>query len=136
MSDRYFAKVVKVIDKFTVVINAGMDRGVQQGKTFLIVGIGETIIDPDSNEELGALEIVRGKARVIHVQHRMATLTSAEFEKQPDTREITKVSQTGRGNTLSSLFAPQGTVTESIKPSEPKIKQFIGIEVGDIAIEA
>lgn len=136
MSDRYFAKVVKVIDRFTIVINAGMDKGVQQGKNFLVVGIGETITDPDTKEELGALEIVRGKARVVHVQDRMATLTSAEFEKQPDVREIKKVSATGKGNAIATLFGSQDTVTESIKPSEPKLKQFTGIEIGDLAIEA
>jgi hypothetical protein len=136
MNERYFAKVVKVIDEFTIVINAGMDKGVQQGKTFLIVGIGEIIADPDTNEELGSLEIVRGKARVVHVQNRISTLTSADFEKRPDVREIKKVSATGRGNTLATLFGPQDTVTESITPSEPKLKKFTGIEVGDIAIEA
>lgn len=136
MNEKYFAKVVKVIDKFTIVINAGTDKGVVQGKNFLIVGIGEAIIDPDTNESLGALELVRGKARVVHVQDRIATLTSAEYEKQPDVREITKVSATGRSSTLHSLLGQHGTVTESIKPSEPRLKQFMGIQVGDFAIEA
>ncbi len=136
MSDRYFAKVVKVIDRFTVVINAGTSKGVQQGKAFLLVGIGESIIDPDTGESLGSLEIVRGKAKVVHVQERMATLTSADIEKQPDTREIKKVSSTGRGGSIASIFGPQDTITESIKPSEPKLKQFSGVEVGDFAIEA
>lgn len=135
MSDRYFAKVVKVIDDYTVVINAGKDKGIQKGKAFLIVSIGEMIIDPDTGEELGALEIIRGKADVIHVQDRMATLTSAEFEKKPDVREIKKVSESGRGNALSHYFRPQSTVTESITPSEPKVKKFSGVQVGDVAIK-
>lgn len=136
MSERYFAKVVKVIDKYTIVINAGAEKGVRLGQNFLIVGVGETIIDPDTNESLGSLEIVRGKARVTHVQDRISTLASAESEKRPDVKEIKKVSTAGRGNTLASIFGPQETVTESIKPSDPQIKEFSGVEVGDLAIEA
>ena len=135
MTERYFAKVVKVTDQHTVVINAGSNRNVRVGALFLIVGLGEIIVDPDSNESLGALEIVRGKARVTHVQELMSTLQSAEFEKHPDVKEIRKVSTAGKGG-LATFFGPQETVTESIKPSEPVSKPFIGAQVGDIAIEA
>jgi hypothetical protein len=135
MKERYFAKVVKVIDRYTIVINAGSDKGLGVGKRFLIVGLGETIVDPDTKESLGELEIVRGKARVTHVQERMATLESAEYEKQPDVKEIKKVS-TGGNRGLVNLLGPQETITESIKPTEPVPKAFAGVEAGDLAIEA
>jgi hypothetical protein len=135
MAERYFAKVVKVVDKYTIVINAGTDKGVRIGKQFLVVGLGEAIIDPDTKESLGELEIVRGKGRVTHVQERMATLKSAEFERQPDVKEIKKVSTGGKG-AIANMFGPQETVTESIKPSEPISKPFIDAQAGDLAIEA
>lgn len=135
MSERYFAKVVKVIDQHTIVIDAGSNKDIKVGKQFLIVGLGETIVDPDTNESLGELEIVRGKARVIHVQERIATLASAEYEKRPDVKEIKKVSSAGNGG-LATLFGPQETVTESIKPTEPVPKPFVVVVVGDLAIEA
>lgn len=134
MSERYFAKVVKVVDKYTIVINAGINKELRVGKQFLIVGLGEAIIDPDTKESLGELEIVRGKARVTHVQERIATLSSAEYEKQPDVKEIKKVSTAGKGG-LATFFGPQETVTESIKPTEPVPKSFLGVQIGDLAIE-
>ena len=135
MAARYFAKVVKVVDKYTVVVNAGADKGVEVGKPFLLVGLGETIVDPDTNESLGQLEIVRGRARVTHVQERISTLQSSDFEKPADTTEIKKVSTVGKGG-LATLFGPQETITESIKPAEPILKALSGATVGDLAIEA
>jgi hypothetical protein len=135
MSERYSAKVVKVVDRHTVVINAGSDRDVKVGRLYLIVGLGEEITDPETSESLGRLEVVRGRARVTHVQPRMATLASADVEKPPDVKEITKVS-TGTRSPISSIFGPQETITESVKPAEPRPKPFAGVEVGDLVIEA
>lgn len=134
MSERYFAKIIKIIDKNTVVINAGASKGVSIDKQLLIVGLGDDIIDPDTNESLGQLEIVRGKGRVIHVQERMATLQSAEYEKQPEIKEIKRVSTSGQ-SALAAMFGPQETVTESIKPTAPVSKPFANVQVGDFAIE-
>jgi hypothetical protein len=134
MAERYFAKVVKVLDKYTVVINAGSERGVRVGKVFLLVGIGEEILDPDTNEPLGKLEILRGKACVSHVQDRMATLRSSEFEKQADVREIKRI-RPGNGG-LAGLFGPQETITESTKPAEAAPKPLVDVRVGDLGIES
>lgn len=133
MTERYIAKVVKVIDSHTIVVNAGTDKGFQAGKAFIVVGLGEEIIDPDTKESLGSLEIVRGRARVSHVQERISTLISAEVEKPADIKEIKKVSTAGKGG-LVSLFGPQETVTESIKPSEAVPKPFSRVQVGDLVI--
>lgn len=134
MNERYFAKIVKVIDSYTIVINAGTNKGVAVGKTMLVVGLGEDIIDPDTSESLGQLEIVRGRGRVTHVQERMATLRSSEFEKQPDIKEIKKISSSGK-SAIAAMFGPQETVTESIKPAEPVSKPFVSVQVGDYVIK-
>lgn len=133
MTDRYIAKVVKVIDSHTIVVNAGADKGFVPGKILMVVGLGEEIIDPDTNEPLGALEVVRGRARVSHVQERISTLISAEIEKPADIKEIRKISTAGKGG-LANLFGPQETVTESIKPSEAIPKPFSKVHVGDFVI--
>lgn len=132
MSDRYFGKIVHIQDKYTVVLNAGSDRGVTLGKRFLIIGLGETIIDPDTNEELERLEIVRGKAQVTHVQERISTLRSVDLDRRGDVKEVTKVSARGLG--LASLVGPQDTVTEVIKPGEERLKELKDVQVGDFAI--
>lgn len=132
MSERYFAKVVHVQDKYTVVINAGSERDVKIGKRFLLVGLGEVIVDPDTKEELERLEVVRGAAQVTHVQGKIATLRSAEYDKTPDEKEITKV--TSRGAFAVLAGGPQDTVTETVKPGEQVLRELRGVQVGDFAI--
>jgi hypothetical protein len=131
MSDRYFAKVVLVQDKYTVVINAGSEKEVKVGKKFLIVGLGEVIVDPETKEELEKLEIVRGTAQVTHVQAKIATLSSAEYDRSADEKEIKKVTSRGA---LAVFGGPQDTVTETTKPGEQVLREFRGVQVGDFAI--
>lgn len=133
MSERYFGKVVHISDKFSVVINAGAEKDVKVGMKFLVVGLGDVIRDPDSGEELEQLEIVRGRAEVVHVQPKLSTLNSIEVDRQPDTREIKKV--TSRSTGIAALIGPQDVVTESITPSEPVLLELRGAKVGDLVIK-
>ena len=133
MSERYFGKVVHISDKFSVVINAGAEKDVKVGMKFLVIGLGDVIRDPDSGEELERLEIVRGRAEVVHVQPKLSTLNSIEVDRQPDTREIKKV--TSRSTGISALIGPQDVVTESITPSEPVLLELRGAKVGDLVIK-
>jgi hypothetical protein len=134
MTDRYAGKVVRVSDKITVIINKGSENGIVIGDKFLIVGLGEIIVDPDTQEDLEQLEIVRGKAIVIHVQEKISTLQSCEYEKSSDEREIKKVTSRG-GVAFPGVFGPQDTVTESIKPGEERLKELKGVQVGDRIIK-
>lgn len=133
MSERYFGKVVHISNKFSVVINAGAEKDVKVGMKFLVVGLGDVIRDPDSGEELEQLEIVRGRAEVVHVQPKLSTLNSIEVDRQPDTREIKKV--TSRSTGIAALIGPQDVVTESITPSEPVLLELRGAKVGDLVIK-
>lgn len=68
-------KVVKVVNEdTTVIINGGVEAGIKLGDRFLIYSLGENIIDEDTKEDLGPLEIVKGIGRITHVQEKMATL--------------------------------------------------------------
>ncbi|WP_257446285.1 hypothetical protein [Archangium lipolyticum] len=74
------ATVAAVLDEYTVVINRGLIDGVKQGQRFLIYTLAsETLLDPETNEPLGRLEIVKGTGTVIHAQEKMSTIRS---EKQ------------------------------------------------------
>jgi hypothetical protein len=132
MSDRYFAKVVNIVNSTTAVINAGELSGVKLGEIFLLVGLGDIIIDPDTKEEIERLEIIRGKARVIHVQSRIATVQAYETVREGDIKEIKKVSNRGGG--LVTFVGPQDTVTESITPGKERVKDLVGLKIGDFAI--
>lgn len=82
------ATVAKVLDEYTVVINRGSDDGIKQGQTFLIFSTGDEVVDPESKESLGLLELVRGRGSVTHVQPKMATIRSSK--KRPPKSTTTR----------------------------------------------
>ncbi len=107
------AKIANVVDQYRVVINAGAFDGIQIGQRFLIYKIGDEIVDPDTEESLGRLEVVKGVGEVTHVQDKIATLQTTEkheIQRRP----------------AWNLIFPSIEVSK-----EPKA--FIHPEIGDIA---
>ena len=76
-----FAKVIRIIDDYRVVINRGRVDGVAPGDRFLIYTIGEELFDPDTNGSLGKLEIVKGRGKATHIQEHITTIISTETER-------------------------------------------------------
>ncbi|MBG3876011.1 hypothetical protein FVW20_02955 [Desulfovibrio oxamicus] len=71
---RTLFKVVKIISDSRVVINAGTRDGIKTGNRFIIYKTGEAITDPDTGEDLGPLEIVKGNGVAKHVQEKMSII--------------------------------------------------------------
>jgi len=78
MGSEPFAKVIKVINEYEVVINKGADDNIKDDNIFLVYNLGDELIDPDTNESLGRLELICGKAKVKHIQPKFTTLISSE----------------------------------------------------------
>lgn len=74
MKTRTTFKVVKILSLSRIVINAGRSDGIKVGNKIVLYEQGEEIIDPDTGENLGALEIVKGNGVVKHVQDKMSTV--------------------------------------------------------------
>jgi hypothetical protein len=71
-------RVAAVLDGFQVVLNKGAKDGVRLGETFIIYAIGPEMEDPVTGQNLGPIELVKGRGKVIHLQERMATIRSSE----------------------------------------------------------
>ncbi len=130
MDDQYkdVAKVAMIIDQYRCVINRGSRDGVTVGDNYLIFYLGTNITDPDSGDDLGYLERVRGRARVIHVQERMSTLESSETETTPG--KLRKI----RRHSLTGLAAFAGGPREEvIEEGGQVLKSSINASVGDFA---
>ena len=67
-------KVAKIISPTQVVLAAGSEHGVKEGMQFIIYELSDEILDPETKESLGRLELVKGRVKASHVQ---ATLTFA-----------------------------------------------------------
>lgn len=116
-------KVIRVIDDYTVVINAGSKDVVTDNDRFIIYYLDEeNLYDPDTRELLGKLEIVRGIGRPSHIQDRITTLKSDEWTTVGSaTRVIRK-----------PTFIPFSSTEEVITPADKERKPFENPQVGDL----
>ncbi len=99
-------KVIKIIDEYTLVINKGSNDGVTDADRYLIYRLGEQMIDPDTHEDLGILEIVCGEGKPKHIQERFTTVVT---NMQSTKKSKTVVKHGG----LSALY---GTTEETYDP--------------------
>jgi hypothetical protein len=122
------ARVVHVVDSsgFEAVISRGARDELKPGQRFLVFAYGPEVMDPDSGENLGRIELVRGRGEIIHLQDSMATIRSVEKRSgRPSKRVIRDTSMlgiaTGRGQVIEEDWA-----AEEVLP-------FRDISVGDLA---
>ena len=119
-------KVAKIVDEYTIVINKGARDGVKSGQRFLFYNYSEEVLDPDTKDSLGKLEVVRGTGRVTHLQETMATVGS-DMTTSPG-RSTRRVRRTSMGM-VAGLFGPEEV--EETLPAQAI--PFEGAKVGDLA---
>lgn len=110
-------KVAAELDSYQVAINRGANDGIEIGDRFLVFQLGDEIEDPDTGESLGLLEIVRGRAKVVHLQERMATLESIESVSRGGKKRVIK-------SGLSPLFNQE--VVEEVSDEQVALNAKIG----------
>lgn len=123
-------KVARVLDEYTLVINKGANDGIKAGHRFLVYSLGEEIIDPDTQNSLGNLEVVKGTGKVTHIQPTMATIQSDMKTSPAKTiRRIKKNDPWG----ISAIVSALGTdeVVEETLPTQTV--PFEAPEINDIA---
>lgn len=130
MSEAKQFRVVDVIDQENVVINVGANGDIKRGDRFIIYGVGKEIIDPDSNESLGHLELVRGEGIVVHVQEKMCIVRSDEYTSEPPVTEVRTYP-----NPIGMLTYAGRTTEEKkvIKSGKKSRIEFRDVENGDFA---
>lgn len=87
-------KVVKIIDEYRVVINAGSNNLIHDGQNLEIFVPGTPIIDPDTGDNLGTLDYIKAKLRVVNVFPRMSVCANRETESTGLLRSFASVLQT------------------------------------------
>lgn len=122
------ARVVHVVDDYKVAINRGFEHGVNVGDTYLIYSVGPDLTDPDTGESLGALELVKGRVVVRHVQEKISTVESIEFDEIPGRRKIIKRDGSG----INSILLGLGQ-REEIEEGPERSQRALEAEKGDLA---
>jgi hypothetical protein len=131
------AKIVHLVDPnysgrpMEVVINRGSSQGVKAGDRFLVFGIGPHIADPDTGEDLGALELVRGQGHVVHVQEQLSTIRTTERRRTRPAKRVT-TRESGLSAALSRLGGTSASVIEEELSPEEEVP-FESVQLGDLA---
>jgi len=112
-------KVIEVHSQFEVILNCGTEDGqFYNGQQCQIYGLGNILKDPDSEEDLEALEIIRGLGKITHIQGKISTVECSEFTVPPIIKKTTF-------NAYGS-----GTTEETQPPKEKK--PFKKVQLGDL----
>lgn len=136
-------KIAKIIDTKRVVINAGADRLVVGDTLEIIDKFGtDPVIDPDTGEELGTLDVLKGKVIVTQVYPHMAIAESPKKKIQrPDLRELTNFgTREAMSRQFSSIMGTQ-TIQDDLNVNPDQISGGLPknnnplINVGDIVIK-
>ena len=120
--------VAKIIDRVNVVVNRGKLDGVKAGQRFIVYRLSDdSIVDPDTGDDLGRLEIVLGSGKATHVQESICTVTSDRTE--PGEKTIVRRRNLAQ---YASLFGGGYDETETFTPSSTLVP-FKEVVVGDKA---
>ena len=60
-------RIIRILDRRTVIINLGSADGVLSDSTFSILAGPEKVVDPETKEELGEVLVVKAKVRASQV---------------------------------------------------------------------
>ena len=64
-------KIVRIVNDRNIVINAGNDQGLKEGDILEVFVPGEEIIDIDTGELLGTLDIIKAKLEIKNLYEKM-----------------------------------------------------------------
>jgi len=107
-----YTKVARIISDTQVVLAAGSENGVEEGKEFIIFQFSDPIPDPETGESLGQLEFVKGRVVVTHVQDKVSVATT---KTRQVTRRIPPVSESASVSRLLGGYDVSETVADRLK---------------------
>src|SRR5699024_3427214 len=97
-------KIVKILDEYNVVINAGTNHDLKQSDQFQIIDKeGSEVIDPDTQEVIGTLDLIKATVEVTELHEKMCICSSKQSIKMNSLLSSTALS-TGI-NSIADGFA-------------------------------
>lgn len=75
-SNKPIAKVIRILDDETLVINAGSNQYIHEGQKLVIYEEGETLKDPDTGKTLGTLDYIKARVEVVNTYSNFSTVKS------------------------------------------------------------
>lgn len=132
MSNTYVGAIAHIYDGYKqFVLNKGREQGIEEHHKFIIIEFGSDIIDPETGENLGPLEIVKGKVRVLHVQDKITTLESDELLLAPPTEEFIYNTPNNTKSVWGMSINPNVPTSKIVVEGAKKIKPLGSVKIGD-----
>lgn len=121
------AKVAKIIDARTIVLNKGSTDGVEVGMRFAVLNRnGAEIKDPDTGEVLGSVDVEKTVVKISDVQERVSVGRTYRRTRASGFAALTSLSKESRVETLKT---DEATYKQEMDERESYVK------VGDEAIQ-
>lgn len=112
------AKVISIIDDYTLVLNKGKKDNMMVGDTYYVFYLGtDDIIDEDTKENLGKIEYIIGKGQITHVQDNMSQLKSITKEVVKKKKIIRTTSQISFMDKEEEIIEPEENLVPFKDPS-------------------
>jgi hypothetical protein len=96
-------KVVKIVDEYLIVVNYGKIHNANPGDILEVYEIGEKVTDPDTFEDLGTLDIVKGEIKVKNVYQKMSLCISNEYTNNFLGYSLSSISQAITNTEITAL---------------------------------
>src|SRR5699024_2741137 len=130
MKNREF-KIVKILDEYNVVINAGINQDIKQGDQFQILDKeGSDVIDPDTKEIIGTLDLIKSTVEVTELHEKMCICSSQSSIKMNNPFKITGI------NSITDTFSfseQEKLNVDLTQVTGGKRKSNKKIQLGDVA---
>lgn len=117
-------KVIEIINSKELIINYGINQGAKSGDKIRIIEKGEKIIDPDTNENLGTLDIIKGELEVFQAYKKFSICRDITYEERD---LFNPIGVTRKRPIYNKLNVDQKDFTNRIPDTIPSIK--VGDEV-------
>lgn len=75
-------KVIKIIDEYNIVINAGSLDGIKEDDLLEIYVKGDSVIDPETQEDLGTLDLIKATLLVKKAYDKMSVCGNQSSSKK------------------------------------------------------
>ena len=122
-------KVARILGDEEVVLNVGSEDGVEEDMEFVIFSESDHIIDPDTGEDLGAIEIVKGRVKVYHVMEKMSLARTLTYQvRVPSPYERAFL---GMGRLLAPDYETRASKLEVLEDQVRPLEEDLGVRLGD-----
>jgi hypothetical protein len=119
-------QIARILSETEVVLNVGSLEQVKENMEFVIFSEGENITDPETGQDLGPIETVKGRLKVTHVMENMSRAKTLTYE----------VGAWGSQSALSrALYGATETRRQKLQVQDGQvepIKEDLTVQVGDM----